>query len=87
MAVSPLLGGIVGFIPNLYLAVKISVAKGKGAKAIVRAFYSGEIGKLGITFILFLAIFQLKGIALLPLLCGYLAVLSVFWLALFFARN
>lgn len=87
LTISPLLGGIVGLIPNVYFAFRVSLAKGKSAKEVVRAFYKGETGKLGITVILFLLIYQLKGIELLPLMSGYVAVLSVFWFALFFARN
>lgn len=87
MAISPFLGGIAGLLPNLFFAMRVSYAKGKSAKDVLQAFYIGETGKLSITVILFVLIFQLKGIELLPLLSGYVAVLSVFWIALFFARN
>ncbi len=86
-SVSSMLGGLAAFIPNLYFALHISLSKGKTAKKIMRSFYAGESGKLILTAVLFFLIFQVPGLNFFPLLIGYLAVLSVFWVALLVWRE
>ncbi len=81
-ALNPLLGGGAAFLPNVYFALRISRAQGQTPKQIVNAFYAGESGKLLLTVALFIMIFQLPTVKLLPLLTGYVAVLSIFWVAL-----
>jgi ATP synthase protein I len=81
-AISPFLGGIAAFIPNVYLAIRMARTAGQPAQKIVRSFYAGESGKLILTAILFYLIFQRSDIELLPLLTGYVAALSIFWFAL-----
>jgi ATP synthase protein I len=82
---SALMGGVVGFIPNAYFAVRFGTAlKTRTADQVVRAFYAGEATKLLITAALFLLVFQLPGVLYLPLFAGFLAVLAVFWFALLF---
>jgi ATP synthase protein I len=81
-ALSPLLGGVAAFIPNLYLALRMAMVAGQPAQKIVRSFYAGESGKLILTAMLFYMIFQIPNIELLPLLTGYVAALSIFWFAL-----
>lgn len=81
---SPFLGGIAAFLPNLYFALRMSRVTGQDAQKIVRSFYAGESGKLILTAILFVMIFQIPTIELLPLLTAYVAALSVFWFALIF---
>jgi ATP synthase protein I len=81
-ALSPLLGGFAAFVPNVYLAIRMTASLGQPAQKIVRSFYAGETGKLVLTGLLFFLIFQIPGIKLLPLLAGYAATLSVFWFAL-----
>jgi ATP synthase protein I len=81
-ALSPLLGGVAAFIPNVYLAIRMASTAGQPAQKIVRSFYAGESGKLILTGMLFYMIFQIPGIELLPLLAAYAATLSIFWFAL-----
>ena len=81
-ALSPLLGGLAAFVPNLYFALRMARTSGQDAQKIVRSFYAGETGKLILTAMLFFMIFQIPGIELLPLLAGYTAALSIFWFAL-----
>ncbi len=81
-ALSPLLGGMAAFVPNVYLAIKMAKTAGQPAQKIVRSFYAGESGKLVLTGMLFYLIFQIPSIKLLPLLTGYIATLSIFWFAL-----
>lgn len=79
---SAFLGGMAGFLPNVYFAYRISRSRGREAGKIVRSFYAGEAGKLVMTTLLFFLIFQLPDIMLLPLLAGFAAVLAAFWVAL-----
>ncbi len=76
------LGGIIAFIPNAYLALKVSRSQGKTPQQIVRGFYLGEVAKLALTAILFFLVLGLPGIRFMPLFVGFTAVLSVFWFAL-----
>ena len=82
MAVSSLLGGITAFLPNLYFAYRMSLVKEQGATKIVRSFYSGESRKILMTCVLFAVAFQVPEVQFLPLMVCFVAVLSVFWLAL-----
>jgi ATP synthase protein I len=79
---SSALGGVAAFVPNLYLALRIVKASGLPARKIVNSFYAGESGKLLLTAALFIMIFKVPNIEILPLLSGYIAALSVFWFAL-----
>jgi ATP synthase protein I len=81
-ALSPALGGLAAFIPNLYFALRISGTAEQEARKILNSFYAGETVKLILTATLFMLIFQIPNIEILPLLVGYVAALSVFWFAL-----
>jgi ATP synthase protein I len=76
------LGGLAAFIPNLYFALKVSSAAGQEARKVLRSFYTGESVKLLLTAALFMLIFQIPNVEILPLFVGYAAALSVFWFAL-----
>ncbi len=86
-AVSPLIGGCVALLPNLFFAYKIYLARNSEAQSIVNAFYVGETIKLILTAALFSIVLQIPTVDFLPLLVGYVAVLSVFWFALLFWRD
>ena len=79
---SSILGGLTAFLPNAYFAYRISLAKGQSAKKIVQSFYSGESRKVLMTCALFAISFQVPGVLFFPLMICFVAVLSVFWLAL-----
>jgi ATP synthase protein I len=79
---SSALGGMAAFVPNLYFALRIHRSSGKPARKIVNSFYAGESGKLLLTAALFILIFKIPNIEILPLLAGYITALSVFWFAL-----
>jgi ATP synthase protein I len=81
-ALSPALGGLAAFIPNLYFALRITGSAEQEARKILQSFYAGETVKLLLTAALFMLIFQIPNIKILPLLAGYAAALSVFWFAL-----
>ncbi len=82
MAISSVLGGLTAFLPNLYFAYRVSASNGLSAKKIVQSFYSGESRKVLMTCALFAIAFQVPGIEFFPLMACFVAVLSVFWLAL-----
>lgn len=79
---SSLSGGLIAFLPNLYFAYRMSLAKGRSAQKIVRTFYGSESTKILLTCGLFAIAFQLPKIQFLPLMVCFIAVLCVFWLAL-----
>lgn len=76
------LGGAAAFVPNLYFALRVYRSSGKPAREILNTFYVGESGKLLLTAALFIMIFKVPNIEIIPLLVGYTAALSVFWFAL-----
>ena len=82
MVASSLFGGMTAFLPNLYFAYRMSLVKEKSAKKIVRSFYSGESRKILMTCALFAVAFQVPNVQFVPLMACFVAVLSVFWLAL-----
>jgi ATP synthase protein I len=81
-ALSSVFGGLVAFIPNLYFALRITGSAGQEARKILQSFYTGEAVKLVLTAGLFMLIFQIPNIEILPMLAGYTTALSVFWFAL-----
>lgn len=85
-ALSPFLGCWVALIPNAYFAFKVYLARHRSANAVLNAFYTGETVKLLLTAGLFALVLQIPSVNFLLLLVGYVAVLSVFWFALFYWR-
>ncbi len=81
-ALSCILGGVTAFIPNLFFAIVVNKSTVRSARKVLNSFYIGEAGKLIITVVLFLIVFKLPNIEILPLLVGYITALSVFWFAL-----
>lgn len=81
-AFSAAIGGFAAFIPNLYFALRVAGSAEQDARKILRSFYVGESVKLLLTVALFMLIFQIPSIEILPLMAGYVAALSVFWFAL-----
>ena len=72
-AYSALLGSLTCVIPNAFLALRLAVAR-KDAGAVLRAAWLGELGKLGITVVMFLLIFALvRPLQVLPLFAGFIA--------------
>ncbi|MDD4913823.1 MAG: ATP synthase subunit I [Methylococcales bacterium] len=86
-ALSPLLGSGIALVPNLFFAYKIYLARNEQAQTMVNAFYTGEAIKLVLTVTLFAIVFQLSSVDFATMLIGYIAVLSVFWFALFYWRD
>jgi ATP synthase protein I len=81
-AFSATIGGFAAFIPNLYFALRVAGSAEQDARKVLRSFYVGESVKLLLTVALFMLIFQIPNVEILPLMAGYVAALSVFWFAL-----
>jgi len=55
-AYSSFLGGMLSIVPNIFLAARL-IASLRSAKAVLRAAYIGEAGKVILTFVLFGLVF------------------------------
>ena len=78
---SALLGGLTCVLPNAFLALRLAVSsRDPGARALVRAAYIGEFGKLALTVLFFSMVFTLvQPLAAGPLFAGFIAAqLAVF---------
>jgi len=72
---SALLGSLTCVIPNAFLALRLVVPRrDPGARALIRAAYIGELGKLAITVLMFSIVFILvRPLAAAPLFAGFIA--------------
>ncbi|MGB4499332.1 MAG: ATP synthase subunit I [Methylococcaceae bacterium] len=76
------LGGLIAFLPNLYFGWRLRKITELETKKFINSFYRNETTKLLLTALLFLLVFRIPDIKLLPLLACYISTLSVFWFAL-----
>lgn len=74
-AVSALLGGAIAVVPNAFLAARLlSPGSTTSAKALLRAAWFGEIGKLLLTMLLFAIVFAMvRPISALAVFGGFIA--------------
>jgi ATP synthase protein I len=85
-AIPTLLGGLIGVVPNAFLAARVmSPRAGSSAKSLLAAGWLGEIGKLVIAAVLFAVLFA----TLRPLhpgfvFAGYIATLLALPVGLLF---
>ena len=81
---SALLGSLTCVIPNAFLAMRIVLARrDPGARALIRAAYTGELGKLALTVLMFSIVFvTVRPIAAGPLFAGFIAAQLVTFLGL-----
>ena len=72
---SALLGGLISLLPNAFLAARIGTARREdGARALLRAAYMGELGKLGLTVLMFSIVFlTVRPLAAGSLFAGFIA--------------
>jgi ATP synthase protein I len=72
---SALLGGLTCVIPNAFLALRLAASsRDPGAKALMRAAYIGELGKLALTVLMFTLVFTLvRPLAAGALFTGFIA--------------
>ena len=83
VGLSALLGGAVAVIPNAFLAARLlAPGSGANAKALLRAAWLGEIGKLMMTVALFAAVFAaVRPLSALAVFGGYIAAQLVVFCA------
>jgi len=88
-AVPTLLGGLIGVVPNAFLAARLmSPRAGASAQSLLRAGWLGEIGKLLIAALLFVAVFKtLRPLHPGFLFTGYIATLLAMPVGLLFDRG
>ena len=83
---SALLGSLACVVPNAFLALRLALPRrDPGAKALMRAAWAGEMGKLALTVLLFsLVLATVRPLSDGPLLTGFIAsqlmVLMGLWL-------
>jgi ATP synthase protein I len=72
---STLLGSLTCVIPNAFLALRlVAPRRDPGAGALVRAAYIGELGKLGLTVLMFSIVFVLvRPLSPAALFAGFIA--------------
>ena len=73
-AFSALLGGAIAVVPNAFLAARLlKPAAGTSARAMLRAAWIGEIGKLVLTALMFALVFAtVRPLAVLALFGGFI---------------
>ena len=88
-AIPTLLGGLIGVVPNAFLAARVmSPRAGASAQSLLRAGWLGEIGKIAIAALLFVAVFvTLKPLHPGFLFTGYIATLLAMPVGLLFDRG
>ena len=72
---SALLGALTCVIPNAFLALRLAVPRrDPGARALIQAAYIGELGKLGLTVLMFSMVFVLvRPLSAAALFAGFIA--------------
>ena len=88
-AIPTLVGGLIGVVPNAFLAARVmSPRAGSSAVKLLRAGWLGEIGKLVIAAILFVAAFKtLQPLHPGFLFTGYITTLLAMPVGLLFDRG
>ena len=76
VAYSVLLGGVISALPNSYFVLQAFRFQGaRNADRVVKSFIRGELGKIGVTIILFALSFTLiTNLSEIALILGFIAV-------------
>ena len=82
-ALSALTGGSIGIVAGLYQALRIfRVDASRDPEGVMRGVYIGEAVKIVLTVALMIAAIRVLGVEMLPFMIGYIAIYSVYWMAL-----
>lgn len=81
-AVSALLGGIIATAGSLAMAALVFGGRDGSAERALGAFYVGEVVKLAVVVVLFVAVLKLVRVVPLALFAGFAATYLVHWIAL-----
>ena len=86
---SALLGSLTAVVPNLFLALRIMAPRrDPGAKALLRAAWIGEAGKLALTVLFFVLVFtQVRPLAAAALFAGFIVTQLVAFAGLLMRRG
>ena len=86
---SALLGSLICVVPNAFLALRIMVPRrDPGAKALLRAAWIGEAGKLALTVLFFTLVFtQVKPLSAAALFAGFIVTQLVAFSGLLVRRG
>ena len=86
---SALLGSLICVVPNAFLALRIVVPRrDPGARALLRAAYIGELGKLALTVLFFGLVFALvRPLSAAALFAGFIATQLVAFSGLLMRRE
>lgn len=86
---SALLGAMIAAVPNAFLALRLAAPRrDPGARALVRAAYIGELGKLALTVLLFSIVFvTVRPLAAAPLFTTYVVTALIPIAGLAFGDN
>jgi len=82
-ALSAAVGGSIGIVAGLYQALRMfRVDASKDPEGFMRGVYIGEAVKIVLTVALMIAAIRVMGVEMLPFMIGYIAIYSVYWIAL-----
>ena len=89
LALAVLVGGMIATLTNGYFAWKV-FSRQQEAKSvqILSTYYRAEVGKIILTVSLFVVVFiVIKPVNVIALMCAYLFITMIPWLASFFINN
>ena len=88
-AIPTLLGGLIGVVPNAFLAARLMSPRAAGsAQGLLRAGWVGEAGKLAIAAVMFAAVFvTLKPLHPEFVFAGYITTILALPVGLLFDRG
>jgi ATP synthase protein I len=80
---SAAIGGSIGIVAGLYQALRMfRVNAGQDPAGFMRGVYIGEAVKIVLTVALMIVAIRVLGVEMLPFMIGYIAIYSVYWIAL-----
>lgn len=87
-AMSALLGGAACVVPSFYFARRLfATTSARDAKKIVKAFYLGEMVKLGLSAVMVVLIIMFIHVTIIPFITGFVGAQFGFWLAPMITKN
>ncbi len=82
-ATSAAAGGLIAVVPGGFYVWRVIRARNAPAQKLMSVHFAAEMGKLGLTVLLFGATFAwFRDVAVVPLFIAYIATLLVYWAAL-----
>ena len=82
VALSAALGGAIGTVASLGMALVAFGGKAASPARILGTFYAGEIVKVALAIVSFILVLKLTGAAPLPMFAAYMATFVVYWIVL-----